>query len=205
MSKQTIAVDIDDVLSVSSEALVEFSNKRWGMKLTAEQVTEDFAQTWGVTREEASPMIEEFLSSGVHRSYQSFQEALPVLRKLKPQFRLIVITSRRRRLKPVTDAWIERHFSGIFDEIIYAGIFDGLNPDNAHAKHKQTKAELCREHGVDYLIDDQPKHCVATAEQGMHALMFGDYAWNRNLRIEHDKLTAVRSWQEVKEFFDGRS
>jgi uncharacterized HAD superfamily protein len=205
MSKQTIAVDIDDVLSASAEALVTFSNKQWDIQLTVDQVNEDFAKAWGVTREEAAPMIETFLSSGAHGEYQSLDGALPVLRELKSRFRLIVVTSRRRRLKPVTDAWIERHFENIFDEIVYAGIFDDLNPDNADHVHKQTKAELCRELSVDYLIDDQPKHCLATAELGIDALLFGDYAWNRNLKTEHDKLTIVRSWQEVKEFFDGRN
>lgn len=205
MSKQTIAVDIDDTLSASAEAFADFSNKQWGMKLTTEHVTEDFAKTWGVTREEAVPMIEEFFTSDIHHNYRSFQEALTVLRALKPRFRLIVVTSRRRRLKPVTDAWIERHFPNIFEEIVYAGIFDDSNPDNAHHRLKQTKAELCRELKADYLIDDQPKHCIATAELGIHALLFGDYAWNRDLKAEHDKLTVVRSWQEIEEFFDGRN
>jgi uncharacterized HAD superfamily protein len=204
MSRQTIAIDIDDVLSASAEAFAEFSNKQWGMKLTAEQVTEDFAKTWGVTHEEAVPMIEEFLSSDVHHGYRSFKDALPVLRELKSRFKLIVITSRRRRLKPTTDAWIERHFPSTFDEIHYAGIFDDSSPENAHHRLKQTKADLCRELKVDYLIDDQPKHCLATIELGMYALLFGDYAWNRDPQATSSKLIVVRSWHEVKEFFDGR-
>lgn len=39
---KTIAVDLDDVLAISAQALVEYSNSRWGTRLTVEEYDEDW-------------------------------------------------------------------------------------------------------------------------------------------------------------------
>lgn len=203
MSKQTIAVDIDDVLSASAEAFVEFSNRRWGLQMTIDQVDEDFAKAWGVTREEALPMAETFIAESSHESFRHFEEAVPILKKLKKRFVLVAVTSRRRQLKQQTDSWLSRHFPDVFDRVAYAGIFDDTNRHNVAAKLSQTKADICQELGVSYLIDDQPKHCLAAADFGIQALLFGNYAWNRHVEGV-DNLVAVYDWKDVEKFFDGR-
>lgn len=51
MKKPKIAVDIDDVLSEFVPALIEYSNKKWGTKLTIDDFSEDYAQMWKVDHE----------------------------------------------------------------------------------------------------------------------------------------------------------
>jgi len=205
MAQKTIAVDIDDVLSASAAEFVRFSNERWGMQLSVEHYNEDFSKAWGVSLEEAMPMAELFLGSGVHGEFAHHEAAVPVLRDLGRRFKLIVVTSRRKSLKPQTDAWIERHFKDVFDEVVYAGIFDGVDKTSVRERLKQTKAQLCQSLRVDFLIDDQLKHCLAAADCGIQALLFGDYPWNRDISHKPELLAVVHTWQEVARYFDGKS
>jgi uncharacterized HAD superfamily protein len=131
-------------------------------------------------------------------NYLPFTQAVPILQRLARSYNLVVVTSRRSLIRPETDRWLERYFPGIFQGIHYAGIYD--SDDHIHNKLKQTKAELCRELGVDYLIDDQLKHCVAAAEIGIKVLLFGDYNWNKADQLP-DGIVRVKDWDEVERYF----
>jgi uncharacterized HAD superfamily protein len=125
---------------------------------------------------------------------------MPVLQRLAKKFDLVVVTSRREMLKPETDAWMERHFPGIFKELHYAGMWDDATDIPKALAH--TKAELCREIGADYLIDDQPKHCIGAAEAGLRCILFGDYRWNKGDQKLPQGITRARHWDDVAEYFD---
>ncbi|MDO4781167.1 MAG: hypothetical protein Q4A34_02145 [Candidatus Saccharibacteria bacterium] len=111
----------------------------------------------------------------------------------------MIATSRRLQMKRDTLAWIEEHFPGIFSSaaVYFAGIWDDVQDDS----HRMTKAELVNQIGADVLIDDQLKHCTAVAEQGRHAILFGDYAWNRAGELP-DLVTRCRHWREVEAAID---
>jgi 5'(3')-deoxyribonucleotidase len=202
MARQTIVIDIDDVLSASAAGFSAYSNTRWGTKTSPNEYTEAWAEFWDVPLNQAIIMAEEFHASDAIYYYEHFEEAKPVLASLKDRYNLIVLTSRRASLKAYTDKWLEEHFPDTFDAVHYAGIWD----EAGHPEHKlkQTKAELCRELGADYLIDDQPKHCSAAQAVGVQALLFGNYAWNRHEELT-DGTIRVASWKEVKRFFDAKS
>ncbi len=202
--RQIIAVDIDDVIAAGSEGFAEFSNQRWGTHLTASDYDEDFTSVWGLPLQESLQRVDEYLASGVHGRLRHFDDASPILQKLAERFELIVVTSRRSILKPETDAWIERHFPAIFSRVVYAGIFDQLDHDGRE-RLQHTKAEILRELKATYLIDDQPKHCLAAAEAGVTSLLFGEYRWNREVLLPSSGVTRVKNWQQVGEFFDGQS
>lgn len=202
MVRQKIGVDVDDVLSRSAEGFADFSTKRWGKAHRAEDYTEDWAAFWGAPLEEALQRVKEVHTSGVFGKFLHFEAALPALRELAQRYELIVITSRREQLKPETDAWIARHFPDVFSGVHYAGIWD--READPHHLLKQTKASICRELGVQYLIDDQPKHCIAAAESGINALLFGDYAWNRSGELPA-RVTRVKDWQSVVHYFNEQS
>jgi uncharacterized HAD superfamily protein len=196
--RQVIGIDIDDVLSRSAEGFTVHSNRRWGEGHIVERYDEDWAKFWGIPREEAQKRANEMHTSGVFGNYSPYTQAVPVLKQLAQNYTLIVVTSRRSLIKPETDRWLERYFTGVFQAIHYAGIYDS----NAQIHHmlKQTKAELCRDLGVDYLIDDQLKHCVAASEIGINALLFGDYSWNKADQLP-EGVTRVKDWASVGQYF----
>ncbi len=197
-TKKTIAIDLDDVLALSAKGFVDFSNQRWGTSLTVDDYKEQWAHMWGVDHEVEKIRAEEVYSSGTVTGFQKIDQAEDVLKELKKSYHLVITTSRARFIEKETRDWLGQHFKDIFEEIHFAGFYDDIKTDS----HKHTKAGLIKSIGADYLIDDHPKHCFATAEAGIPALMFGDYIWSRDLTKLPKGVTQVKNWQEVLDFFD---
>lgn len=195
--KPTIAVDIDDVLADNAKAFVEFSNKRWGTHLTIEDYSDHWGEMWRIDHAEVERRAVEFHLSGSIGEYEHNIYAKPVLLGLAENYRLIIITARRQVVVKETEAWLDTYFKDVFDKVIYAGFYD-----NERLGFHLTKAELCHSEGVNFLIDDQLKHCLGAAEIGVQALLFGNYGWNRTDTPLPSGVRRVVDWQAVKEFFD---
>lgn len=201
--KQTIAIDIDDVLAANAKGFVEFSNKRWGTNLTVEDYDEHWGKLWKIEHDELVKRQIVVHNSKIAKNYEHFPQAKPVLKELAKKYKLVVVTARRKMLSKDTNDWIEKYFEGLFKEIHYAGIWDDLEKPVEY-KINLTKAEVCRQISADYLIDDQPKHCIAAAEAGITALLFGDYSWNRHHKTAPGIIRA-KDWSEVLDYFDEES
>jgi uncharacterized HAD superfamily protein len=201
MGRKTIA--IDDVLARSAEGFAAFSNERWGTSMTADDYTEEWTVAWGVSIDEALERSKVLHESGAFGRFANNEAAMTVLEGLRATYDLVVVTSRRIILKSETDTWIEKHFPGIFSGVHYAGIWDETNKDDALIRLKHTKAEICRQIGADYLIDDQLKHCLAAAEAGLAVLLFGDYKWNQHVSLPKN-ITRTADWGAVQEYFDAQ-
>lgn len=199
MRRLRIAIDIDDVLAENAAGFVAFSNRRWGTKLTVDDYDEHWAKMWQVDKEETERRAAEYFASESARGYGHIGGALEVLERISSQHHIMIATSRRIHMKHDTIEWVEEHFPGVFSStaIYFAGIWDNIK-DNSH---KITKAELVNKIDADVLIDDQLKHCIAVAEQGRHALLFGDYAWNRAEELP-DFVTRCHNWQAVEAAID---
>lgn len=200
MIKPIIAVDIDEVLALNAESFIAYTNQQWGMDLTIDDYHEHWAEIWKVDHDETIRRASEYNISGLHETMQHFEEAVAVLEALASKYKLIIVTARRQELAEKTERWIEARFSGIFSAVHYAGIWDTQRKDAVTF----TKAGICLELGVNYLIDDQSKHCNAAQEAGIQAVMFGDYSWNRNDQLV-DGVVRCADWIKVQEHFDGKA
>lgn len=205
--KKTIAVDIDDVLAASAEAFVKFSNERWGTHLEVDDYHEDWAQMWQVDRAEELERAKVVYHSGMIKGFRPHHpSAGTVLRELTKRFRLIIVTSRASALRDGTVEWIEKHYPGLFEEVHMTGFYDTFMDEEFKddRMHKRTKGEMLSQLGADYLIDDQPKHCLAAAELEIEAVLFGDYRWNHDLKTLPDSVTRCVDWLEVEQYFASR-
>ncbi len=198
MSKPIIAVDIDDVLAAEAEFIIGYSNKTWGYDLDLEDYTEDWS-FWGISSmdKEFELRADELHQPGIQGGYRVIEDAVKVIKKLKVTYDLIIVTSRRIRSEAETLQWIEKHFGDVFDRIVFTGFWDNVDDPE---RHLRSKGGLLADHGVDYLIDDQPKHCLSAAEYGVKAVLFGGYAQNRGTTIPSG-VTRCKNWQEVAEYF----
>ena len=195
--KPTIAVDIDDVLGLSADEFIRYTNKKWGTNLTVEDYDEHWAKVWKIDNEEAADRLAvEYIEHSTHL-VKSHKDALEVLTELSQNYKLVIATARRLRFQSDTKAWINNHFGDLFSEIHYAKIWDEVSKERIQA----TKTEVLRQIGAKYLIDDQPKHCIAAAEAGIKTILFGDYGWNREIKLLPN-MTRAKNWQEVLEYFD---
>lgn len=197
MLKQIIAVDLDDVLSCTALGWLAYSNKTWQSNLTLEDYDEDWVKVWGVNLPEALRRREMLFKSGLYNDYVHIKEARPVLEQLAKRYRLVVVTSRVEDVRESTFTWLETHFRGIFDEITFTGFYE----NHKYESIKLTKAGLLKDIAASYLIDDQPKHCIAAAESGIKALLFGEYPWNRTSKSPSG-VVRVKDWPAVARYFD---
>jgi len=191
-----IAVDIDDVLAENAAGFVAFSNQRWGTHLSVDDYDEHWAKMWSVDNEEVERRATEFHESAAIRGYGHIGDAYEVLQQLSKRHHLIIATSRRLQMKADTLAWIDEHFPGIFtsDTVHFAGIWDDVNDQSA----VMTKADLITQIGADVLIDDQLKHCLAVADTGRYALLFGRYGWNDTADLP-DRVRRCLNWSDVRD------
>lgn len=201
MSKPVIAIDIDDVLSANAEAFTAFSNQRFGTSLQATDYDEHWARMWGVDMAETERRAVEFHASGVVAEYSRKDNAREVLQELSSRYKLIVVTSRRRSIESHTRAWIAEQYPDIFDDILFAGIYDeGLKKEH----FQMTKSDLFTSSAVSFVIDDQLKHCLAAVELGIETILFGNYSWNQADELPA-LLTRCENWLAVGEYFDKRN
>jgi 5'(3')-deoxyribonucleotidase len=199
-SKRVIAVDVDDVLAAEAEFIIAYGNKHWGHTLTVDEYQENWAAMWGVDIDELERRAAELHRPGLLTSYRLIDGAKEALQTLKKRYDLVILTSRRQVVKEETMAWLNDVFGGVFREVHFTGFWDTISAES----HLLTKGELAKQIGAEYLIDDQPKHCVAAAEAGVQSLLFGDYyAEVRNITLP-PKVTRCKDWSEVLEFFDGQ-
>jgi uncharacterized HAD superfamily protein len=196
MSKQIIAVDIDDVLSLHAEAFIAYSNKTYNTQFKVEDYNEHWADLWGVNFEELENRVSAYHESGIFEKYQPRADAAKVLKKLSKDYVLIVITSRKSEVTEITTSWLTKHYPDIFESIHHAGMWDVVNEASLSA----TKAKLSKELGASYIIDDQLKHCVDSARLGINAILFGNYRWNQAVSLP-DNVTRCSNWNEVNGYF----
>jgi len=200
MRKEVIAVDIDDVLAANAEGFVAFSNERWKTNLRPEDYHEHWSELWGVDIEETNKRSTELHASGTVTTYMVKDRAFPVLELLGERFKLVVVTSRRRTIDTETRRWLDTHYQGIFDSVVFAGIYDEEITTSSFLK---TKVDALRSTSAAYLIDDQLKHCLAAKAAGVEAILFGDYSWNQTNDLP-DGITRCHDWLAVQEYFNAR-
>ncbi len=195
-----IAIDIDEVLADQADAFVRFSNQRWGTNLHVDDYTEHWAELWNLNLEETLARRDELFDGKVYQTLAPIHAADEVLRRLSQRFELCIVTSRSSVLNTDTREWLKRHYPGIFsdDVIHFSGIWDKVD----HTTHAQTKADILKSLDADYLIDDQPKHCIGASEVGIKSILFGDYKWNRGVEMP-PLVTRCKDWAAVEAYFNG--
>ena len=205
-NRKTIAVDVDDVLAANAAGFVKFSNDKWGTRLKPDDYDEHWAEMWGVDHEEMLRRRGEIIKAKLFMTYDFHDDAKAALVELSKDYKLVILTSRTSDVSADTVEWIKGYFGDLFSDMHFAGIWERLNRGEAKTEDviKITKGDIAKDIGADYLIDDQPKHCIAAAEAGIKSLLFGDYRWNRGVKLAPNMVRA-RDWQEVLEFFDGEA
>ncbi len=200
---KVIAIDLDDVIADSIEALRVVVNKRIDAQLTAEDYKAEggdyrgyYDRVWmrhGVAdKVKYADLLEEMEGD------QSHVPVLPgaafALGELSKRFKLVIIMARNQDWEKATKVWLSQQFGHTFDAIYFA---HGKEPADS-----KTKGQLCQELGVSWLIDDNPVHCISAQEVGVIPILFGQYGWHQTVP---DGVVSCKDWPAVLEYFDGRS
>jgi len=193
-SKKTIAVDIDEVLFPMVNDLIKYVDREHKVKLTPEDFkTYHLEDIWPAGSAEGTIVFESYKKQ-VTPEIAPVEGAAEALKALSRNYDVIVMTARDVSVKPITMSWINNYFPGLFKGVHFVG-------NRIDSVTWRTKAEVCEELGVSYLIDDSLKHLTLVSRAGIKGLLFGDFSWNQGDLPKG--IVRVNGWQEVLEYFDG--
>ena len=196
MSKEIIAVDVDEVLFPFAEEFIRSHNTKHGTKLEISQFTiYDFDGVLGLSVPETVKRVFDFIYETESMHIIPTQDTIDSVAELSEKFELVVVTARDPRFERLTTDWLEEHFPGHFRGIQMVGYAPIM-------EKPVTKAEVCSKMGAIALVDDSLSHLVDITEYGVNGVLFGDYPWNRSDNLPSG-VVRKNNWPSVLDYFNG--
>jgi uncharacterized HAD superfamily protein len=189
----TVAFDIDDVLAEFQFGWVEFNNTKYGMNMKFSDINDfSYAKVMNISEEEVFKRIFEFYETEIITRLVPVEGAVETVDALSKGNTLYVITSRPQEIAAMTRNWLNRYYSDKFREILFTGQIsrDGFD-------HKITKADICKRHKIDWLVEDAPIHAVHVAEAGINVALL-EKPWNKDVTINSNKIHRIKSMRELR-------
>ena len=169
-----VAIDLDEVLFPFIKPMLKHFNRSLPNEKTHEILYRDLLN---VDESMCRKMIRDYSESEKFPMIQPTIGSQPILRLLKPRFEKIYIVSERPQyMREITEDWIDFHYPGIFDDIIFT---------NNYMNYRELeKYDVCKGLNLDTIIDDDKIDCVVCLRGGMNVIHFaGDngkvYPWSR--------------------------
>ena len=221
LTRKTIAIDIDEVLGAFLDCLcLHINTLGFESKATISLETKDsiasvsttssvsitkiwkpedftsyhFNDAWNIDETIAHATMARFFTSLHFEDIKPLKDAKEILLKHQKQYRFVIVTSRNSNLGEQTNAWLNKHFEGCFDNVMFGSAYGpGV---------KRTKSEMCREINAIMLVDDNPFYAVEAAPVLKTSILFGDYSWNRTSEITFpSNIIRVSSWSDLDKVF----
>lgn len=190
-----IAIDFDDVLVQTGVPFLTHYNNTYGTNIAPRDLYSSDSSLWGVeSLATAHRRFDEFALSQAYTSTPPPKDAIRGVKSLSRNHELHVITGRPMRLFDVTKNMIDTY---------YPDCFVGIECTSYFEKHAVSKSVVCKKRNVDVLIDDFSVHVAQVLNDGVDALLFGDYPWNAQ---DDSSLVAERAhnWHEVLKCIDSK-
>ena len=200
MSRPIIAIDIDEVLADTTEAVRLITNKRLGVELpqSAYAIHADY---WGYyesvwekheLKDISFKDIHEELTNN-HLTVKLLPGAQFALGRLQRKYDIVFVTARSDDRRKDTLEWFRAWLPEVNADIHFSNHLDKAR--------RVSKGELCRQLGAELLIDDNFEHCRSAVDCGLSAILFGEYGWQYSA-VEHEGVARCRDWQSVLERLD---
>jgi len=185
-----IGIDIDDVVCEFVKLYLEFHNNKFETNFTFKDISKHlFWENLGLTRDEIQPHFQDFRHN--HLLLENFpivDGCKEAIFNLSESAEIIFITSRPENIMPETRRFLEKNFSGINFKLIRSGEVYG---------NGKTKADICKEIGIDVLIEDSLPFCLNCSKIGIKSLLF-DKPWNQEEKLP-GSVIRVKNWEEISE------
>lgn len=202
MPKKIIAIDIDDVVAHTGEAIRVWVNNQTGKNLTLDdyyiETNTDYWHYYTAVWEKHGIKLDldKYLTafSDTQADVGMVPGAKEALRKLSEDFKIVFVTSRDPATNDATQEWFLEHLG--YEMTIHfasAGHY-------AYGMNAPSKGEIVKKLGASVLIDDNPEHVQSALDHGVEGILFGKYGWQINAP-EHMKH--MESWAEVVEYLRG--
>jgi uncharacterized HAD superfamily protein len=185
-----IGIDFDDTVAASIEAIIKLHNRDFDTNYKREDATVwHLEDLWGIDKDVFQARLDEFFSAKNVEYLDPVAGAIPAIDALKAAgHELYIITARHDDYVEATELWLKLHFSDTFKGIHY-----GHSRSEDPAK-KRLKSAICKELGIELLIDDHMNNAIDCSAQGINFFLL-DQPWNQGELPPG--VTRVFSWDEI--------
>ena len=190
---KVIWVDLDEVLAELVDYVLYYHDYKIAWKQITREKIEDYyihhMVEYDISLDEAIDWFRKPLFDDVNLDVSPVEWAMEGLNKLKDKgYKLKIITARQWDLFwEYTKKWVEKHYGSMFEEIIFANHF---------TKEDKTKSELCKEHWIYHMIEDNPDYALELADNWIVTYLL-EKPWNKKKCINHENVVCVKNWSEV--------
>lgn len=190
-----IAVDMDEVMVHMLPSLKKHYRKVYKKPHPIQPNYEyDYSKIFKIPPREAQWLVYSFWNSEESYDLKPVKDADTVLRKLKSQgHSLTVVTGRQIYATAATECTINKHFEGLFDDIIYTNSYSLLGPEIG-------KPEVCERIMADYLIDDSTSQIKSLEHSETIPILFTgkpQYQWTYEL----PGVLQFSDWNKIQKFY----
>jgi hypothetical protein len=181
-----VAIGLDEVLFPFIKPMMAHHNIILPPEILHHYTHRDFL---GVREPQCRKMLKEYSETEKFDMTQPLIGSQPILRLLKPRFeKIYIVADRPQYMREQTEEWVNFHFPGIFNDIIFANNY--LNC------RELEKYDICKGLNLDTLIDDDELDCAVCFHGGMNVIHFAGehgkvYPWSR-----YDECS-VLGWNEL--------
>lgn len=188
-----IGIDCDEVLGEFVDPFLRFYNERNRTEWTREQIyCYNFWEVFGISKKKAIREVWEFYCTDSFANLAPVKDAVCGVRELSEFYELYIITARPKHVKNVTLSWLNNNYGNVFDKRIY--FIGQFNDKVAGVK----KSEVCKELGLEIIIDDCASHIKDCSQNGILTYMFKK-PWNTSFRLPKWNVIPFNSWSELVE------
>lgn len=186
-----IAIDIDDVLGRTFQEVVDYYNRRFGGNANVRFMKDTNMRTLlGISKEDFQKFLDEFYGKRILEGMLPVEDCQRVVELLDQEHELNIITSRSLGIEDQTLNWLNKHFSDKFSEVHHSG-------NHYFVQDRPTKAELCKQLGINVLIEDDLRYAEESAFRGTKVLLM-NAPWNQKEDL-HENIIRVKDWNHVLE------
>jgi uncharacterized HAD superfamily protein len=185
-----IGLDMDEVLAQFLATFIVYHNEKYNTNHRLEDVHEfELWKVWGGTKEEIAERIRQFVVEGRVLTLPPVPMAQMIIESLKEDNELFVITARHDAGRESSEKWLEEHFPETFREVHMSNDAHKENSSN------KTKADICKDIGIDIMIEDSYLYAEGIAAEGIPVILL-NYSWNIS-KPHTDNIFRARDWSEV--------
>jgi uncharacterized HAD superfamily protein len=183
----SIGVDIDEVLSQTFQAFLDFYNAKYDSNYSLSQVNVySFQKVFGINAEEEKRLHAEFFTTKFSTDLKTVHGSVEGVNELSKTHKLFAISSRPKWQQQQTVKWLNLHYGNNFDQIKLT---------DSHFDKTSTKSSVCIDLNLDYFIEDAiiyAEDCAAVCKK----VFLLNRPWN-NEKVSNNNIIRVSSWAEI--------
>ena len=190
MDKKIIALDFDDVLFPFTHEFLIYCAEKFQINIQDDDLKKyRFEELLGLDESEVNQLQNDFIFSERHTNISPTRGAREALSVLKNTYDFVVISARPKNQESLVRIWLQKNLG-----VEVTGFY--LVDHYTEGKTEKIKANIAKEVGVSYFIEDNLLNSIQIAEIGIPVFLI-TREWNEEQEIKSKSITRVASWENI--------